>query len=165
MMLDGKTGDLNNAIQRPFVVDFEVEHGVPRPIVKILEDGVHIRLLAKLPHAESEQSSSIQLTAEIVANQVLGIRSDQLFGLTDEPLEIQVPLYATKQVIVSERLLKGQSILVDPHVTKPETLVAEVETSMLGKLPYIGRRFREAETGTTIDRNVLVLMRPAKVPR
>lgn len=167
MLLDGESGDLNNAIQRPFVVDIQLVQGAVQPIVRVMEDGVRIRMRAALSPKTESGKQPIHLSAEFVSNQVLEIKSDQIFGLKDEPLQIQVPLYDTKHVMLAQELFEGNSLLVDLHVAKTEAVNTESERdqSLLTKLPLVGERFRKDPIDPTVDRYVMVLVRPAVVAK
>ena len=145
-------------MQRPMVVDAERGPEQVRPIVKIVEEGTRIRLLARLVSG-SPAAGSIDFTIEFVNKEIADIKQIEVMGLQEQPTTLQHPVCSTTRCVVSDQLAAGQVLLLDPHIQKSK--VVEVQsTSVLGKLPLVGRSFTSTES-ISVERNLIVLIKPA----
>ena len=165
MLLDGKQAEMNDVVQRPFVVDMQQDGSRMKPIVHVIDEGTRLRLLANLMAPAEDPSSAendqpIYLSSELVISRVLDVRSDKVFGLDDEPLAVQIPVHQVTAAIASQRLAKGQTLLVDPHVTRTKSVQRKSEVPVLGKIPYVGRSFTNTATGT-VEQHMLMLLQPS----
>ena len=88
------------------------------------------------------------------------MQSDQVFGLKDEPLTVQIPVHQVTAAIASQQLAKGQTLLVDPHVTRTKSVEQKSEVPVLGKIPYVGRSFKHTAVGT-VEQHMLMLLQPS----
>lgn len=164
ILIDGKEAEMNDAVQHPFVIDVATDGGVIKPSVQAFDDGTRLRLLAWLsdPAATplpTSQEPLIGLACEINCSRVLDVRSDQLFGVQDQPVAVQTPIHEVTTVTASRNLSQGQTLLVDPHVTKPTTVQSESAVPVIGKLPYVGRSFRNISVAS-VEQHLIVLLRP-----
>ncbi len=48
MLLDGKQAEMNDVVQRPFLVDMQQDGSLMKPIVHVIDEGTRLRLLANL---------------------------------------------------------------------------------------------------------------------
>ena len=160
ILLDGTEAEMNDVIQHPFVVDMQTDGDVVKPAMHVLEDGTRLRLLASLADASGPP---IHLTCEIVTSRILEVKTDVVFGVQDQPVPVQVPIHQRVTAIASGELREGQSLLVDPHVSKTGPAPAEADLPMLARIPYVGRKFRQPES-VVVEQQVLVLLRPSIEP-
>lgn len=165
MLLDGKQAEMNDVVQRPFIVDMQQEDGLLQPVTQVIDEGTRLRLLAivtgateSTPPASSEQS--IRLSSELVVSRILDVKAEPVFGLTDEPPTVQIPVHQVTSAIASERLAQGQTLLVDPHVIKTKSVRLETAVPVLAKIPYVGRTFTNTAV-SHVDQHMLMLLRPS----
>ena len=162
MLLDGKQAEMNVLVQRPFVVDMQQDGSLMKPIVHVIDEGTRLRLLANLTDASADPPSTdidqpIHLSSELVISRVLDVQADQVFGLKDEPLTVQIPVHQVTAAITSQQLAKGQTLLVDPHVTRTKSVQRESEVPVLGKIPYVGRSFKNTAIGT-VEQHMMMML-------
>lgn len=163
MLLDGKQAEMNDIAQRPFVVDVRREGMILKPVAHVIDEGTRLRLLAILSEPSNSTSATdpaIDLSCELQVSRVLDVATEEIFGLAKEPMTTQVPLHQVTSAIASQRLAKGQSLLVDPHVVKSKTIEQESKVPVLGNIPYVGRTFSSTAVGT-IDQHMLMLLLPS----
>ena len=162
MLLDGKQAEMNDVVQRPFMVDMQQESGLVKPIVHVIDEGTRLRLLAtrvaKDP-ADPSAGPSIRLASELVISRILDVKSEQVFGIVDDSPTVQVPHHQVTSAVASQNLAKGQTLLVDPHVIKTKSFQQE-STSVLGRIPYVGRTFKNSTVGS-VDQHMLMLLLPS----
>jgi hypothetical protein len=166
MLLDGKQAEMNDVVQRPFLVDMQQDGSLMKPIVHVIDEGTRLRLLANLsgPAEESPPSSDtdppIRLSSELLISRILDVKTEQVFGLKDEPFTVQIPVHQVTSAFASQRLSKGQTLLVDPHVTMTKSVHRESKVPMLGRIPYLGRSFKNTSVGT-VEQHMLMLLQPS----
>lgn len=165
MLLDGKQAEMNDIVQRPFLVDMQPDGDLVKPIVHVIDEGTRLRLLASLTKpVESPPSSNtdppIRLSSELLVSRVLDVKTDQVYGLENEPLTMQIPVHQVNSALTSVQLAKGQTLLVDPHVTKTKSVQRESNVPMLEKIPYVGRSFKNMSVGT-VEQHMLMLLQPS----
>ncbi|MFK8112824.1 MAG: hypothetical protein AB8B91_11510 [Rubripirellula sp.] len=155
LLLDGKEAELNDLVQRPFVIDLQPDGAVMKPVVHVLDDGKRLRLLAKV--VDTDQ---IQLTAEIEVSQVLDIKTMEVFGEQDTALTVQVPFQQITTSVAKEQLESGQTLLIDPHLTTKKIVQSEAKVPVLGSIPYVGRSFRNVNQAS-VEQHLLILLQPS----
>ncbi len=165
MLLDGKQAEMNDVVQRPFVVDMQQDGSGMKPIVHVIDEGTRLRLLANLTNPAADPCSAdtdqpIHLSSELVISRVLDVRSDQVFGIDDQPLAVQIPVHQVTAAMASQRLAKGQTLLVDPHVTRTKSVQRKSKVPVLEKLPYVGRSFKKTAIDT-VEQHMLMLLQPS----
>lgn len=158
-LLDGQEADMSDMVQRPFVIGFEPVEDTIKPTIRVLDEGTRLRMLA-LPIESGPSAGAIALTAEISVSRILQINSDQIYGLQKEPLTVHVPIHQTIKATASQQLLAGRTLLIDPHVTKTKSVMAQSNDSVLAKIPYVGRRFKNSGVAE-VEQKMLVLLKPA----
>lgn len=165
ILLDGKQAEMNDVVQRPFMVDMQQDGSVMKPIVHVIDEGTRLRLLVHLTERSATPPSTdtdqpVHLSCELLISRILDVKSDQVFGLQDEPLTVQIPVHQVTAAIASQQLAKGQTLLVDPHVTKTKSVQQESKVPVLGRIPYVGRSFKNTSVGT-VEQHVLMLLQPS----
>ena len=163
MLLDGKEAEMNDVVQHPFVIDVQSDGNAIKPSVHAFDDGIRLRLLAELADASPSTDSppgAIRLTCEILSSRLLEVQSDEIFGVRDEPVAVQTPIHQLTSAIASQQLAEGQTLLVDPHVSKTRTVQSETAVPVIGKIPYVGRSFRNVDV-TSVEQHMIVLLRPS----
>ena len=158
LVLSGKSAELNDIAQHPFVVGFTYENGSAQPEVKVLESGRRIRLLATA--RSPNPTSPVHLKAEFVASRVLDVGTNEVLGFGKEPVSVQTPTLSVSKVMVTEEVEAGQSVLIDPHLVTQTEVQVERSTPLIGKIPYVGRSFKNVDS-TTVDQYLLVLLTPS----
>jgi Bacterial type II and III secretion system protein len=159
ILLDGKEAELNDLVQRPFVVDMQPDGDIIKPVVNVLAEGTRLRLLAGLG-VVPDGSEGIQLTAEVQISRILDVGKSEVYGLSEEPMTVQVPLHHIGTSSVQEVLAKGQAILIDPHLTRTSMIQSNAKVPLLGKLPIVGRSFNNV-SAASVEQNLLVILQPA----
>ena len=56
-------------------------------------------------------------------------------------------------------LVSGQTLLIDPHMSSTKNIRNETSVPLLGKIPYLGRSFKNVAL-STLDQHMIVLLRP-----
>jgi hypothetical protein len=159
-LLDGKEAEMSDIVQRPFVINIQQVGDATKPVMQVLDEGTRLRLLANLAEEPSPQGQTIHLTSEITISQILDVKTNQIFGLEDEPLTMHVPIHQITTATAAEQLLVGQTLLIDPHVSKSKSVRVESGVPMIAKIPYVGRRFRNMSIGS-VAQNMMVLLQPS----
>jgi type II secretory pathway component GspD/PulD (secretin) len=158
ILQQNQTAEVNDIVQRPMMVDIDHESDQFKPVIKVVEEGIRIRLLARLANP-SAATGAIDLTAEFVSKTIMDVDSVEVLGLQDKPRTLQRPVCSTTKIVTGEQLVEGQRLLIDPHIQSSATI--EVESmSMLGKLPLVGKSFASTES-VTVDQHLIVLIKPA----
>ena len=103
-----------------------------------------------------------QIGCEIVSQRVIETRTDFLFGHGPKPLKVQIPHLQVTTARATAHLAMGQTLLVDPHVTSTRSFRSETSVPFLGKLPYVGRSFKNVAV-TTHDQHLVVLLHPESI--
>lgn len=151
---------MSDIVQRPFVINIQQVGDATKPVVQVLDEGTRLRLLANLAAEPSAQGQSIHLTSEITISQILDVKTNQIFGLEDEPLTMHVPIHQSTTATAAEQLLVGQTLLLDPHVVKSKSVRVESGVPMFAKIPYVGRRFKNLSI-LSVAQNMMVLLQPS----
>jgi hypothetical protein len=159
ILLEGKRLELTDLVERPFIVNHEKQGEATKPILQIVEEGTRLGVLANLTTPAGEHLETIELSCEIISRRVVDIKTDYVFGVQSEPLEVQVPLHQTATVRASAMLVSGQTLLIDPHMSSTKNIRNETSVPLLGKIPYLGRSFKNVAL-STLDQHMIVLLRP-----
>ena len=163
ILLDGNEVEMTDLVQRPFVIGFHRESDQVEPQIHVLDEGTRLRLIAKQNPSTDSASESIDLQCELTVSKVLDIHTDQVFGIGDEPLTVQVPVQMITSAIASDRLVVGETLMIDPHVTTSKYVDNEQGIPILTKLPYVGRTFKN--TGRAlVQQHLMLLLQPSIEP-
>lgn len=163
ILLDGNEVEMTDLVQRPFVIGFHRENDQLEPQMHVLDEGTRLRMIAKLNRSTPDSPESIDLQCELTVSRVLDVQTDQLLGLGDEPLTIQVPMQRITSAVASDQLTVGETLLIDPHVTTSKYVENEQGIPILNKLPYVGRTFKN--TGRAlVQQHLMLLLQPSIEP-
>ncbi len=158
ILQQNQTAEINDIVQRPMVVDVQKELGQIKPVINVVDEGIRLRLLARLvPQGPAE--GMIEVTTEFVNQQIMEVKLIEVLGLQEQPTMLQHAVCSTTQVMVKERLGQQQHLLIDPHIKKSGTIEVE-STSVLGRLPLVGKSFISTES-VSVQQHLIVLVKPA----
>lgn len=157
LLLDGKEAELNDLVQRPFVVDIHDKGEKTQPIIDVLDDGKRLRLLANLAGSE------IEITAEVMISEIKDVKSKEVFLPSREAMTVQVPIHQVTTSIATELLASDQTLLMDPHITTTKVVESEAKVPVLGSLPLIGSTFRNTNAAS-VEQYLVVLLQPSIEP-
>lgn len=163
ILLDGNEVEMTDLVQRPFVIGFTLEGDTVKPTVHVLDDGTRLRLVGHLTEPDGGTNQPIELKAELTVMRVLDVKTDEVYGIKDEPLAVQVPLQQITSSVASRQLLAGQSLLIDPHLSQNHAVENETGIPMLGKIPYVGRSFKNVSKGV-VQQHMILLLQPSVEP-
>ena len=159
LLLNDNKVELTNMTQRPFVVNHEKHGDETKPILQHIEEGTRLGILARMEASTISTEEHLEIGCEIVSRRVIDIRTDFVFGLGTKPLRIQIPQLQVTTARAKANLTFGQTLLVDPHVTSTRVFRSETSVPFLGRLPYVGRSFKNVAV-TTHDQHLIVLLHP-----
>ena len=157
ILLDGNDVEMTDLVQRPFVIDFQLDGENIKPSVHVLDDGTRLRLVAHLTDPSVGLNQEINLKCELTVMRVLDIKSDQVFGIKEEPLTVHLPFQQITTAVVTRRLAAGEALLIDPHVSQTHSVESETGIPMVSKIPYVNRVFKNVSKATLQQHMMLVL--------
>jgi hypothetical protein len=159
LLLEGKPAELNDIVQRPFVIDLVPNGTAWEPKIEVLDDGNKIRMLASMPGGTAK-TAPIHLKVEFTTSRILSVATDKIFGLQDEPLSVQVPTHQIATAFTSVEIPAGKTLLLDPHVSSTSSISTESSVPVLGKIPYVGRSFMNTAIAE-VEQHLIVLFKPS----
>ncbi|HBV62673.1 MAG TPA: hypothetical protein DEF45_06585 [Rhodopirellula sp.] len=162
LLLNDTKIELTDMIQRPFVVNHEKQGDENKPILQHIDEGTRLGIIAKIESPTGSFTQQFQIGCEIVSRRVIETRIDFLFGHGSKPLKVQIPHLQVTTARATAKLASGQTLLVDPHITSTRSFRSEKSVPFLGKLPYVGRSFKNVAV-TTRDQHLIVLLHPESV--
>ncbi len=160
IVLDGLSAGYSDISQRPFIVGVERMEGGLSPVVQVLEEGTRIKVNATLAQWDGAQSPRIQLRSEISWHKIIGIETEQVFGIEEAATSIQVPTYVVKTAIAAEELAETQTLMVDPYLSELIPQQQEASDSVLKRLSHVRRSFKSAPTPPR-KTHLIFLLQPA----
>lgn len=193
ILLEGEDAEMNDLVQRAFLVDFRRRPSSPsesgpiesgpiesessesgsddvrsgeaqyEPVVKAYDEGTRVRLVSFRPPMPLGKRNAIHLTAQVTFSRILDVSSETVYGFGDEPMTLQTPHYQIKTATASEVLTAGQIILVDPHVRQTKLVRGKTGVPILGKLPYVFRSFKTVQE-IEVEQSLILLIQPSLVP-
>jgi len=162
LLLNDNKLELRDMIQRPFIVNHEKQGNATKPILQHIDEGTRLGIIARARTLTGATEGSFDLGCEIVSRRVIETRTDFVFGLGTKPLEVQIPHVHVTTARASATLSPGQTLLIDPHVSSTRSFRSETSVPFLGKLPYVGRSFKNIAV-TIHDQHLIVLLHPESV--
>ena len=175
ILVNGQEGEMNDIVQRPFLVGVpnnqqniaqvsgespivgETVSSNPGDGIQVLNDGTSMRMRALI-----RDDRRVHLATEVSFSRVLGSTSKRLFGVSDERIAtIQVPRHQVETVSVASDLDFGETLLIDPYISKEIKFEVDREVPVLGKIPYLNRTFKN-KSMATYDANWMILVQPSK---
>lgn len=163
ILLDGNEVEMTDLVQRPFVIDFQLDGDKVKPTVHALEDGIRLRLVANLADPKAGPNQELDLRCELTLMRILDVKTDEVFGIKDEPLAVQVPVQQITSAVASRQLLLNQTLLIDPHVSQSQSVASETGVPMFSKIPYVNRAFKNVSVGT-VQQYMMLLLQPTIEP-
>lgn len=145
ILIEGEQAEMNDLTQRPFVVDMRRgEEGI-EPVIRIVSEGTRLRLVAHREPTSIGADNAIRITTQIISSRILEVTSEELFGIDDKPLTVQIPQQQVVTATASEALFTGQCLLVDPQVRHSKPTVSESQVPLLSRIPLVGRSFNRQQ--------------------
>lgn len=163
LLLDGNDVEMTDLIQRPFVIDFQLDGETIKPSVHVLDEGTRLRLVAHLTDPSAGLNQEIDFKCELTVMRVLDVKSDQVFGVKEEPLTVHLPFQQITSALATRRLGPGEALLVDPHADQNRSVARETSVPVLQKIPYVNRMFKN-ESKATLQQHMILLLRPSVEP-
>lgn len=165
ILINGQEAQITDLIQRPFVVDLHRQTTDVGPayntITQVLDEGTSIELTAKLtPTGQIRLESGLRLT------KIIGLETEEVFGVADHETKVQVPIHQQKTLHVTENLVIGQTLMIDPYVKHEAARTVETGVPMFSKVPYVKKMFVNKSKGT-VQQHMIVTLEPtiAKTPQ
>ncbi|MCP4889204.1 MAG: hypothetical protein P1U77_04685 [Rubripirellula sp.] len=159
---DGKEAEMNDVVQHPMVVDVKAVGDVIAPTVEVFEDGIRFRMKASLGGLRTPREGFL-LSCEVTTSETIAIKTHQIYGVEEEPIVVQVPMHLITSSVASARITTGHTLMIDPHHSRETTPTPKQDTSILTKIPYLGRNFKSV-TGEPVERWMIVLLEPTIEP-
>ena len=163
LLLNDNKVDLTDMIQRPYIVNHEKQGETIQPVLQHIDEGTRLGIIARVTTSPGDPLQKFELGCELVSRRVTKTRTDFVFGLEAKPLKVQIPHLQVTTARATAALSAGQTLLVDPHVTSTRMFRSETSVPFLGKLPYVGRSFKNVAV-TARDQHLIVLLHPESVP-
>ena len=163
LLLNDNKVDLTDMIQRPYIVNHEKQGETIQPVLQHIDEGTRLGIIARVTSSPGDPLQNFELGCELVSRRVTKTRTDFVFGLGAKPLKVQIPHLQVTTARATAALSAGQTLLVDPHVTSTRMFRSETSVPFLGKLPYVGRSFKNVAV-TAHDQHLIVLLHPESVP-
>jgi hypothetical protein len=158
VLIDGQDSEVTDLVQRPFVVDLQrqatAEKEAVESVVQVLNEGISIQLNASLT-----PSQRFHVISKITFEKLLDVETEEVFGIRDEPMTVQVPVHQRKTVSATENLQLGQTLLVDPYVKHEGQTSQTTGVPILSSIPYISKSFTNTQT-VPLTQHMIVLIQP-----
>ncbi len=163
MLLNDRKMELTDMVQRPFIVDHQKQGDTIQPIIEHVSEGTHLGIIAKVEKSPDGIPAGFAVGCEFVSQKITQTRSGFLFGLGNEPFEVQIPHLQVTKARATAKIRVNQTLLFDPHVTSTRVIRNETGVPILEKIPYLGRSFRNVDI-TEQEQHVIVLLQPESIP-
>jgi len=155
ILLQYREAELNDLVQHPMVVAVRKLNEELQPVVRVFEDGIRMRMVANLTEATTGPAGPpIQFACEVQVSELIKIETEKVYGLSEQPLTVQVPLHRTTLTSLKKTIEPEQTILIDPHQSRTRIDAAPVSS----KLSYLNRLKKNNDKIET-RQNLLILMR------
>lgn len=161
-VLDGKSAEMNDLTQRPFVVSFETDQNgrAGQPTIQLFDEGFQIRV--RVRHVAA--TSQFDLAAELTCSRITDVSTELVFGIDDDSIEIQMPTHSIQRVGVSRTLAAGELLMIDPYYATQQHVQQSTPVPMLGRLPYVGQNFTN-RSDVQVKQYLMAVLKPELLPR
>lgn len=161
-VLDGKSAEMNDLTQRPFVVSFETgKNGqAGQPTIQLFDEGFQVRVRVR----HLAETSEFDLAAELSCSRITDVSAETVFGIEDDSIEIQMPTHSIQRVGVSKTLAAGEILMIDPYYATRQQVQQTTPVPMLGRLPYVGQHFRN-RSDVEVKQYLLAVLQPELLSR
>ena len=163
MLLNDRKMELTDMVQRPFIVNHQKQGDTIQPIIEHVSEGTRLGIIAKVEKSPDGIPAGFAVGCEFVSQKIIQTRSGFLFGLGNEPFEVQIPHLHVTKARATAKIRVNQTLLFDPHVTSTRVIRNETGVPILEKIPYLGRSFRNVDI-TEQEQHVIVLLQPESIP-
>ena len=163
MLLNDRKMELTDMVQRPFIVNHQKQGDTIQPIIEHVSEGTRLGIIAKVEKSPDGIPAGFAVGCEFVSQKITQTRSGFLFGLGNEPFEVQIPHLHVTKARATAKFPVNQTLLFDPHVTSTRVIRNETGVPILEKIPYLGRSFRNVDV-TEQEQHVIVLLQPESIP-
>lgn len=158
ILQQNQAAEVNDTVARRIVVDVRQEREQIKPIIRVIEEGTRMRILARL-NESSELTEAIELMVQLIDKRIVKWNSIEVYGLGETATTLQHPICEWTTVTTANSLAETDCLLMDPHVTRA-TKIEVAPTSMFSKLPLVGKRFSTIET-KSVENHWMVLVKPS----
>lgn len=159
-LFDGQDGRMTDMVQRPFVVDLpELVPGAAgaktdaKSLTQVLDEGTALRI-----KVQTRDEESFHLVSELAYTRITDLQTRRVFGVRSSSTSLQVPMHEIESVAVAQEMVFGQTLLLDPYVTREIELKKEQDAPFLSKIPYMNK-FRNV-AAAKVNTNLMVMIQP-----
>lgn len=159
-LFDGQDGRMTEMVQRPFVVDLpELVPGAAgaktdaKSLTQVLDEGTALRI-----KVQTRDEESFHLVSELAYTRITDLQTRRVFGVRSSNTSLQVPMHEIESVAVAQEMVFGQTLLLDPYVTREIELKKEQDAPFLSKIPYMNK-FRNV-AAAKVNTNLMVMIQP-----
>ncbi len=159
-LFDGQDGRMTDMVQRPFVVDLpELVPGAAgaktdaKSLTQVLDEGTALRI-----KVQTRDEESFHLVSELAYTRITDLQTRRVFGVRSSNTSLQVPMHEIESVAVAQEMVFGQTLLLDPYVTREIELKKEQDAPFLSKIPYMNK-FRNV-AAAKVNTNLMVMIQP-----
>ena len=163
MLLNDRKMELTDMVQRPFIVNHQERGDTIQPIIEHVSEGTRLGIIAKVEKSPDGIPAGFAVGCEFVSQKITQTQAGFLFGLGNEPFEVQIPHLQVTKARATAKIPVNQTLLFDPHVTSTRVIRNETGVPILEKIPYLGRPFRTVDV-TQQEQHVIVLLQPESIP-
>lgn len=163
-LFDGQDGRMTEMVQRPFVVDLpELVTGAAdaktaaktdaKSLTQVLDEGTAMRI-----KVQTRDQDHFHLVSELAYSRITDLQTRRVFGVRSSTTFLQVPMHEIESVAVAQEMVFGQTLLLDPYVTREFELKKEQGAPFLSKIPYMNK-FRNV-AAAKVNTNLMVMIQP-----
>lgn len=161
-LFDGQPSKSEDTTARPFVTSLSAVSGVNgataiQPKVETFSEGVVINLTANF-----STPSKIELSSSLKFSQIMGVKTEKVYGLPSDNAFIQVPMHHSKTVETKQEIKLGEALLIDPYFVRISQVRTELDRPLLNKIPVVNKIGNNPKV-ETIKRRMMILLEPVSV--
>lgn len=161
ILLDGNEGQMDEIIQRPFVVglgpvnddQLEETKNNASPAIQVVDEGISMRV-----RATSRDDAMLQLASEVISKKIVGVEQTKIYGLVDNAV-LQRPIHQVEKAVVAAEMKYGQTLMIDPYISSEVEVQVERGVPIIGKIPYINRSFKNTASAK-MNAHWMILIEP-----
>ncbi|WP_419189565.1 hypothetical protein [Stieleria marina] len=166
ILLDGNEGQMDEIVQRPFVVGMppasqenpsitssSAVANSATPTIQVVDEGTSIRV-----RAISRDDTYVHLANEVISKQIIGVENTKVFG-REKSAVLQRPIQQVETAVAAVEMQFGQTLLIDPYIARDVEVEIEREVPIFGKIPYVNRSFKNTAKATKTT-NWLIMVQP-----
>ena len=157
-LFDGQVAEIKDGSERPFVTDIRRVQGKNgtsvQPKVESLEEGVSVNLSMNFT-----KPKAIKLSSRIRFSQIMGVKTERIYGFSNENTFVQIPVHHRKTLNIAEEVELGQTLMIDPYYVRITTVKDKTQIPIIGKLPVV-KKIGTKTTFEKIRQRMIILLIP-----